>query len=231
MFTQLIDRNTTIPIKKTPGLLHRGGRPDLAWMSTCCRASARWPRTTRRWAASSSTGIAPAPRGVPQIEVTFDIDANGIVHVSAKDLGTGNEQKITITASTNMSEEDIKKAVNEAEQYAAEDKKRKEEVETVNQADSLIYQTEKTMKEMEDKLDPADKAKLEERAGRASRRCARATTPMQIKTAMESFTQDDLRHLRQGLPAAGPQGGEQDGPQGGPQGGAHRRRHRGEQLY
>ena len=93
------------------------------------------------------TGIAPAPRGVPQIEVTFDIDANGIVHVSAKDLGTGKEQSIAITASSNMSEEEIKKAVDEAEQYAAEDKKRKEEVETFNQADSLIYQTEKTMKD------------------------------------------------------------------------------------
>src|SRR5699024_2991984 len=108
------------------------------------------------------TGIAPAPRGVPQIEVTFDIDANGIVHVSAKDLGTGKEQSIAITASSNMSEEEIKKAVDEAEQYAAEDKKKKDEVETINRADQLIYQTERTMKEMEGKLDAADKAKLEE---------------------------------------------------------------------
>src|SRR5690606_36346968 len=96
------------------------------------------------------TGIAPAPRGVPQIEVTFDIDANGIVHVSAKDLGTGNEQKVTITASSNMSNEEIERAVKEAEKYAAEDKKRKEEVEIRNQADSLVYQTEKSLKDLGD---------------------------------------------------------------------------------
>ena len=108
------------------------------------------------------TGIAPAPRGVPQIEVSFDIDANGIVHVSAKDLGTGNEQKITITASSNLSEEDIKKAVADAEKYADEDKKNKEKVETVNNADSTAYQIEKTLKDLGDKVDPADKAKVED---------------------------------------------------------------------
>ena len=97
-------------------------------------------------------GIAPAPRGVPQIEVTFDIDANGIVHVSAKDLGTGNEQKVTITASTNLSEDEINKAVHDAEQYANEDKARKEEVEIRNHADSMVYSTEKTLKELGDKL-------------------------------------------------------------------------------
>ena len=113
----------------------------------------RWPRTTRPWAASSLDGIAPARRGVPQIEVTFDIDANGIVNVSAKDLGTGKEQHITITSSTNMSKEDIDKAVKEAEQFAAEDAKRKEEVDTRNQADQMVYQSEKALEEMKDKLD------------------------------------------------------------------------------
>ena len=104
------------------------------------------------------TGIAPAPRGVPQIEVTFDIDANGIVNVSAKDLGTGAEQKITITASSNLSKEDIDKAVKEAEQYAAEDKARKDEVDTRNAADQVIYQSEKTLNEMGDKVSESDKA-------------------------------------------------------------------------
>ena len=106
------------------------------------REMAQYNKTLGRFQLA---GIAPAPRGVPQIEVSFDIDANGIVHVSAKDLGTGNEQKVTITASTNLSEDEIKKAVREAEQFASEDKARKEEVEQRNHADSLIYSTEKTI--------------------------------------------------------------------------------------
>ena len=106
-------------------------------------------------------GIAPARRGVPQIEVTFDIDANGIVNVSAKDLGTGQEQKITITSNTNMSKEDVEKAVHEAEQYAAEDKKKRESVETRNAADQAVYQCEKTLEELGDKVDAADKTELQ----------------------------------------------------------------------
>ena len=109
----------------------------------------------------SLTGIAPAPRGVPQIEVSFDIDANGIVHVSAKDMATGNEQDITITASSNLSDEDIDRAVKEAEKFAEEDKKRKEEVEVRNTADSLVYQCEKSLGELGDKIDAADKSKIE----------------------------------------------------------------------
>ena len=107
------------------------------------------------------TGIAPAPRGIPQIEVTFDVDANGIVHVSAKDLGTGKATDITITSSTNLSEADIDKAVKEAEQYEAEDKKRKEEVEAKNQLDSMIFTFEKTLKDNADKLSDEDKATIE----------------------------------------------------------------------
>jgi len=133
------------------------------------------------------TGIAPAPRGVPQIEVTFDIDANGIVHVSAKDKGTGKEQSIAITASSNMSEDEIKKAVDEAEQFAAEDKKRKEEVETFNQADSLIYQTEKTIKDLSDKLDPADKSRLESEL-ESFKKVREGNNADEIKSAMESFS-------------------------------------------
>lgn len=107
------------------------------------------------------SGIAPAPRGVPQIEVSFDIDANGIVNVSAKDLGTGQEQKITITASSNLSEEDIDKAVKEAEQYAEEDKKRKEEIEVRNNADQLVYQSEKALGELEGKIDESEKSAVQ----------------------------------------------------------------------
>ena len=106
-------------------------------------------------------GIAPAPRGVPQIEVTFDIDANGIVHVSAKDLGTGKEQSITITASTNMSKDDIDKAVKDAEQYAAEDKKRREDVDARNNADQMVFQTEKALGELGDKVSPSEKSECE----------------------------------------------------------------------
>ena len=106
------------------------------------------------------TGIAPAPRGIPQIEVTFDIDANGIVNVSAKDMGTGKEQRITITSSTNLSEEEINRKVKEAEAYAEEDKKRKEEVEIRNRAESLVYETEKSLKELEGKITDAEKAEI-----------------------------------------------------------------------
>ena len=106
-------------------------------------------------------GIAPAPRGVPQIEVTFDIDANGIVHVSAKDLGTNREQHITITASTNLTEDEIQKAVKEAERFASEDKAKKEEIDTRNAADSAVYQAEKTLKDVGDKLDAEEKSAIE----------------------------------------------------------------------
>ena len=134
------------------------------------------------------TGIAPAPRGIPQIEVSFDIDANGIVHVSAKDLGTGNEQNITITASTNLSDAEINKAVEEAERFAAEDKKRKEDVEARNQADSLVYQTEKTVKELGDKIDEADKARINAEIENVKNALA-GTDAEAIKAATEKLTE------------------------------------------
>ena len=134
------------------------------------------------------TGIAPAPRGVPQIEVTFNIDRNGIVNVSAKDLGTGNEQKVTITSSTNLTEDEINQRVKEAEQYAAEDKKRKEEVETLNHADSMIFEVDKQLKELGDKLSAEDKASVENELAEF-KKVRETNDAEQIKNAMEAFTQ------------------------------------------
>ena len=132
-------------------------------------------------------GIAPARRGIPQIEVSFDIDANGIVNVSAKDLGTGKEQHITITSSTNMSKEDIDKAVKEAEMYAAEDSKRKEEIDTRNQADQMVYQTEQTLSELGDKIDAADKSEVEGKLS-ALKTALSGTDSAAIKSATEELT-------------------------------------------
>ena len=132
-------------------------------------------------------GIAPAPRGVPQIEVTFDIDANGIVNVSAKDLGTGREQKITITSNTNMSKEDIEKAVQEAQQYAEEDKKRREEVETRNAADQMVYQCEKTINELGDKIEQADKSELNSKLD-ALKEALKGDNIEEIKAKQEELT-------------------------------------------
>ncbi len=157
VFTKLIDRNTTIPTKKSQVFSTAADNQTSVEVHVLQgeREMAAYNKTLGKF---QLTGIAPAPRGVPQIEVTFDIDANGIVNVSAKDLGTGAEQKITITASSNLSKEDIDKAVREAEQYAAEDKARKDEVDARNTADQVVYQSEKTLNEMGDKVSESDKA-------------------------------------------------------------------------
>ena len=157
VFTKLIERNTTIPTKKSQVFSTAADNQTSVEVHVLQgeREMAAYNKTLGKF---QLTGIAPAPRGVPQIEVTFDIDANGIVNVSAKDLGTGAEQKITITASSNLSKEDIDKAVKEAEQYAAEDKARKDEVDARNAADQVIYQSEKTLNEMGDKVSESDKA-------------------------------------------------------------------------
>ena len=157
VFTKLIDRNTTIPTKKSQVFSTAADNQTSVEVHVLQgeREMAAYNKTLGKF---QLTGIAPAPRGVPQIEVTFDIAANGIVNVSAKDLGTGAEQKITITASSNLSKEDIDKAVREAEQYAAEDKARKDEVDARNTADQVVYQSEKTLNEMGDKVSENDKA-------------------------------------------------------------------------
>ncbi|HHY23725.1 MAG TPA: molecular chaperone DnaK [Clostridiaceae bacterium] len=160
VFTKLIERNTTIPTKKSQifSTAADGQTSVEIHVLQGEREMAAYNKTLGRF---QLTGIPPAPRGVPQIEVTFDIDANGIVNVSAKDLGTGNEQKVTITASSNLSKDDIDKAVKEAEKFAAEDKRIKEETEARNEADSFVYQAEKTLKDLDDKLSAEEKSKIE----------------------------------------------------------------------
>ena len=159
--TKIIDRNTTIPAKKSQ-IFSTAADGQTSVEVHVLQGEREFAKDNKTLGVFHLDGIAPAPRGIPQIEVTFDIDANGIVHVSAKDLGTGKESDITITSSTNMSKDDIDKAVKEAEQYAAEDKKRKEAVDIRNGADQMVYTTEKTINEMGDKLSEDEKKNLED---------------------------------------------------------------------
>jgi len=159
IFTRIIDRNTTIPCSKSKIFTTAADNQTSVEIHVLQgeRELAKDNKTLGRF---ELTGIPPAPRGVPQIEVTFDIDANGIVHVSAKDKATGKEQDITIRASSGLREEEIERMVKEAEKYAEEDRKRKEAIETKNKADSLLYQADKTLKEFESKADKADVEKI-----------------------------------------------------------------------
>ena len=185
--TKLIERNTTIPTKKSQIFSTAADNQTSVEVNVLQgeREMAQYNKSLGRF---NLDGIAPARRGTPQIEVTFDIDANGIVNVSAKDLGTGKEQHITITSSTNMSKEDIDKAVKEAEMYAAEDAKRKEEIDVRNQGDQMVYQTEKTLNEMGDKLDAADKSEVESKLT-ALKTALTGTDTAAIKAATEALTQ------------------------------------------
>ena len=207
--TKLIERNTTIPAKKSQIFTTAADNQTQVEVHVLQgeREMAQYNKTLGRF---SLDGIAPARRGVPQIEVTFDIDANGIVNVSAKDLGTGKEQHITITSSTNMSKEDVEKAVKEAEQFAAEDAKRKEEVDTRNQADQMVYQSEKAMEEMKDKLDASEVSELEAEINKV-KEALKGTDTQAIKTATESLTQAFYKVSEKMDQQANPQGG-QPGP-------------------
>ena len=187
VFTRLIDRNTTIPTTKSQ-IFSTAADGQTSVEVHVLQGEREMAANNKSLGRFQLTGIAPAPRGVPQIEVTFNIDRNGIVNVSAKDLATGNEQKVTITASTNLSEEEIQQRVKEAEQFAAEDKKNKEQVETVNRADSLIYDTEKQLKDLGDKLSDADKTEVQNELD-AFKKVRETNDTEQIKSAMENFTQ------------------------------------------
>ena len=160
VMTRVIERNTTIPTKKSQ-IFSTAADNQPSVDVHVLQGEREFARDNKELGLFRLDGIAPARRGIPQIEVTFDIDANGIVNVSAKDLGTGNEQHITITSSTNMSKEDVERAVQEAEQYAAEDKKKRENVDTRNNADQAVYQCEKAIEELGDKLEEADKTELQ----------------------------------------------------------------------
>ena len=186
VMTKLIERNTTIPAKKSQVFTTAADNQTSVEVHVLQgeREMAQYNKTLGRF---NLDGITPARRGVPQIEVTFDIDANGIVNVSAKDLGTGKEQHITITSSTNMSKEDVEKAVKEAEQFAAEDAKRKEEVDTRNQADQMVYQTEKTLADLGDKIDAGDKANVESALNHLKETLKGTDTPA-IKAATEELS-------------------------------------------
>ena len=187
VFTKLIDRNTTIPTKKSQ-VFSTAADGQTSVEIHVLQGEREMAQYNKSLGKFQLTGIAPAPRGVPQIEVSFDIDANGIVHVTAKDLGTGNEQNITITASTNLSEDEINRAVKEAEQFANEDKKRKDEVETRNHADTLVYETEKTMKELGDKIAEGDKSRINAEVENV-KSALNGSDPEAIKAATEKLTE------------------------------------------
>ena len=187
IFTRLIDRNTTIPTSKSQ-VFSTAADGQTTVEINVLQGERQMAYDNKSLGRFQLTGIAPAPRGVPQIEVTFSIDNNGIVNVSAKDKATGHEQQITITASTNLTEEEINQRVKEAEQYAEEDKKRKEEVETLNRADSLIYETEKTLRDNGDKLSDEDKNLVQSEID-AFKKVREGNQAAEIKNAMESFTQ------------------------------------------
>jgi len=204
--TKLIERNTTIPTKKSQVFSTAADNQTSVEVNVLQgeREMAQYNKSLGRF---NLDGIAPARRGVPQIEVTFDIDANGIVNVSAKDLGTGKEQHVTITASSNLSKDDIEKAVKEAEQYAAEDAKRKEEVDVRNSGDQMVYQTEKTLQEMGDKLDAADKSEID--AALEKLKTALQGTDIElIKTETEALTQAFYKVSEKLYANAAPQDGQ-----------------------
>jgi len=185
VMTKIIDRNTTIPTKKSQ-IFSTAADNQTQVEINVLQGERQFARDNKQLGIFSLTGIAPAMRGIPQIEVTFDIDANGIVNVSAKDLGTGKEQKITISSSTNMSKEDIEKAVKEAEQYAAEDKKRREEVDAKNEAENLCYQAEKLVKDSGDKISEEDKNNINSKVS-ATRTAISQNNIDTIKSAKEDL--------------------------------------------
>lgn len=183
--TKIIERNTTIPTKKSQ-IFSTAADNQTSVEVHVLQGEREFAKDNKTLGVFHLDGIMPAPRGVPQIEVTFDIDANGIVHVSAKDLGTQKEQSISITSSTNMSKDDVEKAVKEAEQYAAEDKKRKESIDTRNEADQMVYQCEKIIKENGDKIPESDKTEIQSKIDA-------------LKEALKGDNMDDIKAKKDAL--------------------------------
>ncbi len=202
--TRLIERNTTIPVKKSQ-IFSTAADNQTSVEVNVLQGEREMAAANKSLGRFHLDGIAPARRGVPQIEVTFDIDANGIVNVSAKDLGTGQEQHITITSSTNMSKEDIEKAVREAEQYAAEDAKMKEKVEVRNQADQMVYQSEKTLAEIGDKVSEEEKANVQNLVD-ALKETLKGDDTDAIKAATDALTQEFFKMSEKLYQQSAPQG-------------------------
>ena len=217
--TKIIERNSTIPIKKSQ-IFSTAADNQPSVEVHVLQGEREMARDNKTLGVFHLDGILPARRGVPQIEVTFDIDANGIVHVSAKDLGTGKEQSISITSSTNMSKDDIEKAVKEAERYAEEDKQRREEIDTRNNADQLVYQCEKVISEDGEKFPEADKKELQEKVD-ALKEALKGQDLNVIKSRQEELTKKFYEISEQLYKAAQPEAGAQgpgaaDGQQAGP---------------
>ena len=225
--TRLIERNTTIPTKKSQ-IFSTAADNQTAVDINVVQGERQFARDNKSLGQFRLDGIAPAPRGIPQIEVTFDIDANGIVNVSAKDLGTGKEQHITITAGSNMSDEDIDKAVKEAAEFEAQDKKRKEGIDAKNEADAMVFQTEKALQEVGDKLDGADKAAVEADCKALKELLEKANTDTltdeqvaEIKAGKEKLTESAQKLFTKMYEQAGAAAGAQGaGPQPGANAGA-----------
>ena len=225
--TKLIERNTTIPTKKSQ-IFSTAADNQTAVDINVVQGERQFARDNKSLGQFRLDGIAPAPRGIPQIEVTFDIDANGIVNVSAKDLGTGKEQHITITAGSNMSDEDIDKAVKEAAEFEAQDKKRKEGIDAKNEADAMVFQTEKALQEVGDKLDGADKAAVEADCKALKELLEKANTDTltdeqvaEIKAGKEKLTESAQKLFTKMYEQAGAAAGAQGaGPQPGANAGA-----------
>ena len=215
VMTKIIDRNTTIPTKKSQ-IFSTAADGQTQVEVNVLQGEREFARDNKQLGLFKLDGIAPAPRGIPQIEVTFDIDANGIVHVSAKDLGTGKDQHITISSSSNMSKEDIDKAVKAAEQFAEEDKKRREEVETKNNAENLCYQAEKLVNESGDKLEEADKTEVNNKVA-ALKTTMQNGTVEEIKSGMDELQKAIYAVSEKLYKASAPQQGEQAAPGANPQ--------------
>ena len=217
VMTKIIERNTTIPTKKSQ-VFSTAADGQTQVEVNVLQGEREFARDNKQLGLFKLDGIAPAPRGIPQIEVTFDIDANGIVNVSAKDLGTGKEQHITISSSSNMSKEDVEKAVQEAERYAAEDKKRREEVDAKNEAENLCYTVEKLLNENGDKLDESDKTDLNSKVTALKEAVSKNDMEL-IKTGKDEL-QKALYSVSEKLyKNAAPQQGAEGQPQQAPNGG------------